>query len=99
MAQTCATVTVQRCAEQSQLGEPRNELDGEALGGETLGHERRDFAIDEPRDGVADEALVIVEQRSDVEEIDGLGRAHITHRAAEWPPDSCHGLRASAARR
>ena len=73
VAQAGAAVVVQRRAEQTELGEPRHELDGKTFGGEAVGDERRDFAIDEARNRVADQPLVVAEQRSDVEEIERIG--------------------------
>ncbi len=73
---------LQRGAEQAELREPRHELDRKARGGEAVGDDRQHFAVDEARDGILDQPLVLAEQRSDVVEIERIERAHETRRAA-----------------
>jgi hypothetical protein len=65
-----AAVALQSRTEQSELGEPRHELAGEALRRETVADDRRDFAVDESADSIPDQPLVIAEQRCDVVKIE-----------------------------
>ncbi len=66
------SVTLQSRAEQSELCQAWHELDRETLRREAVRDDRRDLSIDEPADGIADQPLVIVEQRSDVVEIERI---------------------------
>jgi len=67
-----ATVAAQRGAKQSELCEARNELDRKTLRRKTIRDDRRDLSVDEPANGLADQPLVIVEQGSDVVEIERI---------------------------
>jgi hypothetical protein len=63
---------VQSRAEQSELGQSRDELAREAFRRETVRHDRRDLAVDEAADGIADQPLVFAQQRRDVVEIERI---------------------------
>src|SRR6202008_3273696 len=71
-----AAVAAQRGAEQSELCQARNKLDRETLGSKAIRDDRRDLSVDEPANGLADQPLVIVEQRSDVVEIERIRWPH-----------------------
>src|SRR5688572_30223006 len=76
VAEAGATVAVQSRAEQPQLGESRHDLARKSFRCETFGHDRRDLAVDESADGIADQPLVFAEQRCDVVEIERIRLRH-----------------------